>query len=125
MSDASGALAYQFAGFRLDLRKRLLFSADSQPVPLSPRAFETLAVLVEQAGELLDKSDLMRKVATERASPPGGSLRTALQAAKIPGHRAGCLRPKAWRHESGAPTAAPTHRPLGLSRSGHLVVVRS
>src|SRR5215475_9171365 len=62
MSDASAAPIYEFAGFRLHLRKRLLFSVDNQLVALSPRAFETLVVLVEQAGEMLDKSELMRRV---------------------------------------------------------------
>src|SRR5215831_4962627 len=62
MSDVSAAPIYEFAGFRLHLRKRLLFSVDNQPVPLSPRAFETLVVLVEQAGEMLDKSERMRTV---------------------------------------------------------------
>src|SRR5215470_3167334 len=62
MSDASQAPIYEFGGFRLHLRQRLLFSVDNQPVALSARAFETLVVLVEQAGEMLDKSELMRKV---------------------------------------------------------------
>ena len=62
MTVASGAPIYEFGGFRLHLRQRLLFSSDNQPVALSPRAFETLVVLVEQAGEMLDKSELMRKV---------------------------------------------------------------
>ena len=62
MSDAAGATIYEFAGFRLHLRQRRLFSADQRPVPLSPRAFEMLVVLVTQAGEMLEKSELMRKV---------------------------------------------------------------
>jgi TolB-like protein/Tfp pilus assembly protein PilF len=53
---------YEFAGFRLHLRQRRLFSADQRPVPLSPRALEMLVVLVTQAGEMLEKSELMRKV---------------------------------------------------------------
>jgi TolB-like protein/Flp pilus assembly protein TadD len=62
MSGRPGAVSYEFAGFRMDLRQRRLLSADNVPVSLSSRAFETLVMLVEQAGEMLDKSELMRRV---------------------------------------------------------------
>ena len=38
MSDASQAPIYEFGGFCLHLRQRLLFSIDNQPVALSPKA---------------------------------------------------------------------------------------
>jgi TolB-like protein len=54
---------YRFDGFRLDGRRRLLScEPDGRPVPLSPRALHTLLLLVERAGEMLDKSDLMKSV---------------------------------------------------------------
>jgi adenylate cyclase len=61
MNDAAAAV-YEFAGFRLHLRQRLLFSADQRPVALSPRAFEMLVALLERPGKMLDKSELMSRV---------------------------------------------------------------
>jgi TolB-like protein len=52
---------YEFGGFRLDGRRRQLFSADAgEPVPLTPKVFETLLYFVEHRGELLDKATLLR-----------------------------------------------------------------
>jgi Tol biopolymer transport system component/DNA-binding winged helix-turn-helix (wHTH) protein len=52
---------YEFGPFRLDpLKRRLL--RDGAPVPLTPKAFETLLALVRQSGETLEKDDLMRQV---------------------------------------------------------------
>jgi len=62
VNELSGPAIYEFAGFRLQVRQRLLFSADRRPVPLSPRAFETLVMFVERAGDMLDKSELMERV---------------------------------------------------------------
>jgi len=53
--------AYEFGEFRLDAGKRQLLRLD-QPVPLTPKAFETLLHLVQNHGELLAKDDLMRAV---------------------------------------------------------------
>ena len=52
---------YAFGPFRLDSEKRVLVH-DGQPVPLAPKAAEALLVLVENAGHLVEKDDLMRRV---------------------------------------------------------------
>ena len=52
---------YCFGPFRLDPKECLLI-LDGKPVPLAPKAFETLVVLVENAGNLVDKDDLMRRL---------------------------------------------------------------
>jgi adenylate cyclase len=39
-----------------------LLRRDGTPVPLTPKAFDTLTYLVEHAGNVLDKEDLMRAV---------------------------------------------------------------
>ncbi len=52
---------YEFGPFRLDVTERLLLR-DQQHVPLTPKAFETLLVLVEHGGHVIDKDELMRKV---------------------------------------------------------------
>lgn len=52
---------YAFAKFRLDANKRLLF-ADDEVVMLTPKAFDTLLVLVENRGSVLSKDELMQMV---------------------------------------------------------------
>ena len=52
---------YAFGPFRLDSEKRVLVR-DGTPVPLAPKAAEALLVLVQNAGRLVDKDDLMKRV---------------------------------------------------------------
>lgn len=52
---------YEFGSFRLDPVERLLLR-DGQHVPLTPKAFETLLILVENGGQVIDKDELIRKV---------------------------------------------------------------
>src|ERR1700722_7923452 len=50
---------YEFGEFRVDPDKRLLLR-DNQPVPLPPKAFETLLVLVQRSEKVVLKDDLMK-----------------------------------------------------------------
>jgi Tol biopolymer transport system component/DNA-binding winged helix-turn-helix (wHTH) protein len=52
---------YEFGPFRLDPVKRRLLR-DGEPVPLTPKAFDTLLALVQQSGRTVEKDDLMRRV---------------------------------------------------------------
>src|SRR5271166_6624629 len=52
---------YAFGPFRLDSEKRVLVR-DGAPVALAPKLAETLLLLVENAGHLVDKDDLMKQV---------------------------------------------------------------
>ena len=52
---------YQFGPFRLDTGEHRLLR-DGVEVPLQLKAFETLCILVERAGRLLTKDDLLRQV---------------------------------------------------------------
>jgi DNA-binding winged helix-turn-helix (wHTH) protein/Tfp pilus assembly protein PilF len=52
---------YEFGPFRLDPDKLLLLR-DDQPIPLPPKAFETLLVLVQHGETLVLKDDLMKSV---------------------------------------------------------------
>jgi TolB-like protein/DNA-binding winged helix-turn-helix (wHTH) protein/Flp pilus assembly protein TadD len=54
-------LVYEFGGFRLNSANRLL-ERDGEAVPLKPKVFDTLLVLVEAGGQLLTKEQLMRAV---------------------------------------------------------------
>ncbi len=61
---------YAFGPFRLDLNERVLFR-ENQPVALTPKALETLLVLVERHGHIVDKSDLMNTVWPDTAVEEG------------------------------------------------------
>lgn len=52
---------YEFGSFRIDSAERLLFYGD-EVVSLTPKAFDTLLVLVENCGRVLGKEQLMQQV---------------------------------------------------------------
>ncbi len=52
---------YDFGSFRLDLTARVLLR-DGGLVPMTPKAIETLMVLIEHQGEVVPKEDLLRAV---------------------------------------------------------------
>jgi Tol biopolymer transport system component/DNA-binding winged helix-turn-helix (wHTH) protein len=52
---------YEFGPFRLETGERVLMR-QGQFVPLTPKAFETLLVLVESGGRILDKEDLLKRI---------------------------------------------------------------
>jgi DNA-binding winged helix-turn-helix (wHTH) protein len=52
---------YAFGPFLLDACQRVLLR-DGKPVPLTPKAVDTLLVLVRNAGHLVAKDDLMKEV---------------------------------------------------------------
>jgi TolB-like protein/DNA-binding winged helix-turn-helix (wHTH) protein/Tfp pilus assembly protein PilF len=52
---------YRFGPFEIDLEQRVLFRAGDS-VPLTPKAFDTLAVLVARPGRVVDKGELLKLV---------------------------------------------------------------
>jgi DNA-binding winged helix-turn-helix (wHTH) protein/tetratricopeptide (TPR) repeat protein len=52
---------YEFGEYRVDAGK-LMLSRSGQPVPLTPKVFDTLLLLVKRSGEVLDKEALLRAV---------------------------------------------------------------
>ncbi|HSU60795.1 MAG TPA: winged helix-turn-helix domain-containing protein [Bryobacteraceae bacterium] len=54
-------LRYSFGSFELDPEARLL-RHDSEPVPLSGKTLDTLIVLVENRGRLVDKEELLSRI---------------------------------------------------------------
>src|SRR5215469_1401654 len=60
MSKRGGHL-YEFGQFRIDVAERLLLR-EGEAVPLTPKAFETLLLLVERAGHTVEKEELMRRL---------------------------------------------------------------
>ena len=59
-------VAYEFAGFRLEPARRALIRPDGTPARLSGKPFDTLVYLVERAGELVDRDELLRSVWPKR-----------------------------------------------------------
>lgn len=52
---------YEFGPFHLDVNERLLMR-EGRMVPLSPKVFDTLLVLVENGGRILGKDELMQMI---------------------------------------------------------------
>jgi TolB-like protein/Tfp pilus assembly protein PilF len=52
---------YEFGPFRLDTRQRL-FERDGERIPLAPKVLETLLVLVEMAGKIVEKEELLKRI---------------------------------------------------------------
>ncbi len=52
---------YEFGHFTLDMEESRLLR-DGQPVPLKPKVLETLLVLVENTGRVMDKEGLMKRI---------------------------------------------------------------
>jgi len=61
MSGKPAKHLYGFGSFIVDAAEGLLLR-DGQPIPLTPKAFETLIALVENSGHVLGKDELMRRV---------------------------------------------------------------
>jgi DNA-binding winged helix-turn-helix (wHTH) protein/Tfp pilus assembly protein PilF len=59
--NADAHVSFEFGPFRLDLSERLLVR-NGKDVPLAPKLFETLTILVENSGHILEKDDLMRRL---------------------------------------------------------------
>jgi Tol biopolymer transport system component/DNA-binding winged helix-turn-helix (wHTH) protein len=56
---------YEFGDFRLDPAAKTLF-CQNKPVALTPKVFDTLQFLVEHAGRLLEKDELMQNIWHDR-----------------------------------------------------------
>ena len=52
---------YRFGEFTLDVDQRILLR-DGKPLPLTPKAFDTLLLLVENSGRIVDKEVLMKRL---------------------------------------------------------------
>jgi Tol biopolymer transport system component/DNA-binding winged helix-turn-helix (wHTH) protein len=53
-------LVFEFDGWRLDPRRRLLTSPSNDPVSISSTAYEALLLLLRRSGELVTRTELMR-----------------------------------------------------------------
>ena len=56
---------YDFGDFRLDLAERVLIRGGKH-IPVTPKVYETLLVLIENAGRIIEKNELMQKIWCDR-----------------------------------------------------------
>lgn len=56
---------YEFGPFRIDLENRLLLH-EGETVPLAPKIFDTLVVLIENKGRIVKKSEMMQLLWPDR-----------------------------------------------------------
>ena len=61
MTTRDPSAAYEFGSFRLEAGERVLLR-DGTPVPLAPKALQTLLILVERAGHVVPKDELIAAV---------------------------------------------------------------
>jgi DNA-binding winged helix-turn-helix (wHTH) protein/Tol biopolymer transport system component len=80
---------FEFGRFRLDRTERFLFQ-DGAAVPLSPRLFDTLLVLVENRGHVVQKNDLMQKVWNDVAVEENNLTQSISALRKILGDNLDC-----------------------------------
>ncbi|HLE61800.1 MAG TPA: winged helix-turn-helix domain-containing protein [Pyrinomonadaceae bacterium] len=59
--DKPAGPSYEFGRFNLNAADRCLLR-EHEPVPLTPKAFDILLTLVENAGQIVEKDDLMKRV---------------------------------------------------------------
>ena len=52
---------YRFGDFTVDPDQRVLLR-DGKPLPLTPKVFDTLLILVENSGQIVEKEELMRRL---------------------------------------------------------------
>lgn len=66
MDDQSVRVIYEFGGFRADPLARRLYGGGEQ-IAVTPKAFETLLVLISRRGEVVPKNDIIDAVWAETA----------------------------------------------------------
>jgi DNA-binding winged helix-turn-helix (wHTH) protein/tetratricopeptide (TPR) repeat protein len=59
--NSESKVVYEFGPFRMDPDKQVLFR-DNETVPVTPKAFETLLVLVRRSREVVSKDELLKAV---------------------------------------------------------------
>ncbi|PYU83689.1 MAG: hypothetical protein DMG51_11755 [Acidobacteria bacterium] len=96
---------YQFGSYRLDAMERVLLR-DGQPVTLPPKDLETLLVLVERAGHIVEKEELLDKVWPGVFIEEGNLARHIFNLRQVlgdtpDGRKYMCRRPSSKRETSG------------------------
>ena len=72
--EEKGTTTYEFGAFRFDASERVLYRG-SEIVPLTPKAADTLLVLLERRGRVVEKSELIKLIWPETFVEEGGLAR--------------------------------------------------
>ncbi len=82
--EAPGVSQFEFGAFRFDAIERVLYRG-GQRVPLAPKAADTLLVLLENHGRVVDKNELMQRVWPDIFVEEGGLARNISALRKVLG----------------------------------------
>ncbi len=88
MNELKKYTTYEFGCFRVDSLKRQLFR-DGMPLPLTSKAFDTLAILLANHGATVSKSELMNSVWADTAVEENNLTQQISALRKAFGERAG------------------------------------
>lgn len=80
---------YEFGNFRLDIGKRVLLDRRGTLISLTPKVYDTLAYLVQHAGTVLDKEELLRAVWPDTAIEENNLTQNISQLRRVLGERTG------------------------------------
>ncbi len=81
-------LVYEFGPFRVDTAERVLLR-EGAPVPLTPKAFDVLLLLVESHGRIVEKDEMMDRVWANSFVEEGNLKATVSMIRKALGEAAG------------------------------------
>ena len=88
MSDSDSRVVYEFGSYRADPLTRRLYG-DGEQLALTPKAFETLLVLIAKRGEVVLKNDLIDAVWAETAVEENNLTQQIAALRRTFGERAG------------------------------------
>lgn len=77
-------LQYRFAGFLVDVGARTLFHG-LEPLAITARVFDTLVLLLERAGTVVEREEFFRRVWRESAVEDGNLTQTIFVLRKLLG----------------------------------------
>lgn len=80
---------YEFGPFRLDLEERLLSAHQGEIIPLAPKIFETLVLLIESKGRIVKKDEIMKKLWPDRYVEESNVSQNIFMLRKILGESSG------------------------------------
>ena len=114
---------YEFGSFWLDAAARTL-THDGEPVPLAPKTFDLLALMVESEGQLLSKSELMHALWDEAFVEEGNLTYQVSTLRKALGAEVGISVPSAgcesggFQHCRSGSGCEPSHCRIWLAGAG-------
>ncbi len=82
---------YEFDRFRIDVKRRMLMR-DGEPIAIKAKAFDTLLLLVQHRGRLLEKEQLMNRLWPDTVVEEANLTQNIFEVRKVLGETAGDQR---------------------------------